>query len=709
MAANPSDVQRAARGDGAQRGSKSVREEQLARENWERYEYVRQRGHLDYCEVARRCENFYLGGGLQWSEEDKQILEEQGRKPVEINEIMDAVHQAVGYQLANRMDIAFRPMRGEATESLATTMSKVAMQVANNNSLHNLETQVFADGLIQHRGYYDIRLAFDDSLNGEIKITTLDPLDVIPDPDGKDYDPDTWADVNVTRWLSLDDVEGFYGPEARQKIEAQLGILDERDFGSDEDGTERNRFGESDAEYNPLYDAVWREAGITRVRVVERQFWQREMTMVVVSRTGDIRIAENSTPEQRAAWRRQGFITTRRIQKRVRWRISTSTVLLFDDWSPYDHFTIVPYFALFRRGRTRGIVDNAIGPQEVLNKAVSQNIHIINTTANSGWIIEQNSLTNMDAEDLETEGARTGLVLEIRGDTKIKPEKIKPNEVPRGIEALIALGSAKIKGTTGNTDQRKGELAPDASGIAIQSAQYASQQSLALPLDNLARTRNLLGRRILDLVQRFYTDEKVFRITSEDPNTGKPVTEELRVNTRNPETGELLNDLTAGEYDVVITEQPMQVTFQNSQFNQALAMKKLGVAIPDDVVIKNSSLAGKAELIERMQSAANKPNPVDETKAMHQRAQAVAKLVEAMFSAMRSAGLLAATPELAGLADTILRSAGFIDQDAAPLVPTPAAPVPGALPPVNTNPLTPDNPERGMNTGIEAGAVPTGA
>jgi hypothetical protein len=39
----------------------------------------------------------------------------------------------------------------------------VAMQIANNNKLHWLETEVFQDGMIQQRGFYDARMSFDDN------------------------------------------------------------------------------------------------------------------------------------------------------------------------------------------------------------------------------------------------------------------------------------------------------------------------------------------------------------------------------------------------------------------------------------------------------------------------------------------------------------------------------------------------------------------
>ena len=42
-----------------------------------------------------------------------------------------------------------------------------------------------------------------------------------------------------------------------------------------------------------------------------------------------------------------------------------------------------------------------ISPQEQLNKISSQELHIVNTTANSGWVVESGSLSNMTEEELE--------------------------------------------------------------------------------------------------------------------------------------------------------------------------------------------------------------------------------------------------------------------------------------------------------------------
>lgn len=80
--------------------------------------------------------------------------------------------------------------------------------------------------------------------------------------------------------------------------------------------------------------------------------------------------------------------------------------------------------------------------------------------------------------------------------------------------------------------------------------------------------------------------------------------------------------------------------------------------------------------------------------------EATSKATETIYSATQAAQAIASVPQVAPLADTLLRSAGYTDRDAAPIVPNaPAMSVPP--PATNTNPLTPANPGVGLNAGIE--------
>lgn len=695
--------------------SKTLDEAAIARANWDRYEYVDDRGHRNYCERAKRLEDLYMGGGSQWRAADRAKMETEGRYPIEINEVLDAVNTILGFQINNRVDVALTPKR-EASTLKAEKMSKVLMKVKDDLNFTQLESEMFADGLIQQRGYLDLRVRYDENLNGEPALELLDPLDVIPDPDAKGYDPDSWGDVTVTRWLTGDEIEATYGEEKRREVEESFGPdIGEEDFGNDlDDAEERNRFGDDlpEAEVADVgyFDAKEVRTRIPRFRVIDRQYWKMSPgTLIGVWPTGDIRILEDMKPENIAKLRTEGVITLRRPRRRIRWTVSTNTVLLHDDWSPYSHFTIIPFFPLFRRGKTRGMVDNLEGPQELLNSTVSTVNQIVRSTANSGYFVEQNSLSNMRTEDLEFEGARNGVVIEYKKGFK-EPKKIEPNPVPQGVAELASFASEKIKGVSGMTDAMRGQGGKNQSGLAGQVQQFAAQLSSAPILDNLARSRRIFVRNLIEQLQQTLTEPQVMLITETDPFGNKQY-KPLHINQLDPQDGDLF-DPTSGEYDYAITDQPAHVTFQNSQFDQSMRMKDAGIAIPDWVPVKHSNLTDKAEILEDMRGP--KTDPVADAQAKKlladaelSRARAVAVSVEAQYSSVTSAQLLGSMPGLAPAADAILLSAGFEDKNEAPIFP---ADVPLAPPPQeNTNPLTPTNPDAGMTTGIESGEQPQGA
>lgn len=686
-----------------------------AQANWDRYRYAIDRGHLDYIKRAAICERFYLGGGLQWEDDDRAKLEEEGRPALEANEIMPAINSALGYQIHNRMDIAFRP-RKQSSQVAADIRSKLAMQIADNNKLHWLETGIFADGMIEQRGYIDIRMSYDTNVLGELTFTDFDPRDVIPDPDSKSYDPMKWADVTIPRWLSLDEIEALYGREKRDAVEQLHGNEGEEDFGdgvddSGDDG-ERNKFGDKNTGLGTSYYSYIRnEAGITRYRVLDRQRFVYEMSNVIITPYGDVHLVTDRNQAEIEREIANGAVHSKRMMKRVRWVVTTRYVTLLDEISPYDRFTIVPFFPYFRRGKTRGMVDNAIDPQRIINKGLSQFVHILNSAANSGWEVEQGSLTNMTTEDLEDRGAENGIVIEYaKGATK--PEKIQPAQVPNGVDRLIERALFTLKEVT-VPDAMRGTQGAEVSGVAIQSRQSASQQQLAVPLDSLARTRAMVAGWIDYAIKNFYDSPRIVRITETDPETGKEIHEFIEINQPDG-VGGYRNDMSMGEYDIVITEQPMQVTFENSQFTQALEMRKSGVAIPDTAIVQASNLSRKTDIVKQMEGMGGKPpEEVALTEAQTAKltaetrrteAETINKLVESSFSAIQTARVIAETPQTAGMADSLLKSAGFVDQDTAPIVPDATGiPAPAMATPENTNPLTPTNPGVGITAGIEGG------
>lgn len=161
---------------------------QLATEQWMRYQYVRDRGHLHFLEKAHQCEEFFAGN--QWSQADLTALRLQRRPALTINKILSTLSTVFGIQIENRAEILFKPSYGSPAET-AEALNKVWMQIAQNNQLQWVRSELFADGCIRGRGFLDTRLDFSDSLQGEVRITNLNSKNVVIDPDAEEYDPKT--------------------------------------------------------------------------------------------------------------------------------------------------------------------------------------------------------------------------------------------------------------------------------------------------------------------------------------------------------------------------------------------------------------------------------------------------------------------------------------------------------------------------------------
>ena len=628
----------------------------LSNEQWQRYQYCRDRGHLPFLEKADRCEQFFAGE--QWAQTDLNTLRLQKRPALTINKIISTLNTVFGEQIINRSEVLFRPKHGAPAET-AEALTKVWMYIAQQNQLPWARSDMFADGCIRSRGFLDVRLDFTDSMKGEVSITNLNSKNVVIDPDAEEYDPDHWNDVFITKWMTPQDISILYSDK-------DADILKDRDgsaypYGYDSIERTRDRFGGNQllAGYYGILDPH----NVRRnVRVIDRQYRRLDKQQHFVDiETGDMRPVPTDWDRDRIAMlieKAGGQIsTTKKLVKRIRWTVTADSVALHDDWSPYKHFTVVPYFPHFRYGKTIGLVENLISSQELLNKTSSQELHVVNTTANSGWKLKAGSLQNMSIEELEQKGAQTGLVMEL--DDIGNAEKITPNATPTGLDRISYKAEEHIKSISGVSDSMQGFDREDVAAKAIQTKRQQGTQNLSKPMDNLQRSDYILARNVLDLIQTYYTEERLVNITHDDVTRES---ETVAVNQPDQTTGAITNDLTLGEYDIIISSQPYRDSLEDNQFDQLLEMRKQGIQLPDSVVIESSRLQRKAEIVKQMDAAQNSPEAqqraqlemrnleaqvsLAESTAQEKQASAQLKMAQAQAAATEDGGAEVAAAEL---------------------------------------------------------------
>lgn len=585
------------------------KEGEITRTQWQRYERARDNGHLDYVDMAKRCDEYYQGE--QWDPDDEAVLESEGRPALTINTILPTINTILGEQSTRRADIQFKPRRS-GSQDIANTLTKLYMQIADNNKLDWVEQQVFSDGLIMDgRGYFDVRMDFSDHVEGEVRITAKDPLDILIDPDAKDADPKTWSEVFETRWMTLDEIEELYGKKKAERLlfVAENGMT----FGTDSVEYQETRYGDTengDDHFGAGVPGDDEYRNVKSLRVVERQHKKlTRASFFVDPDTGDQRQCPDAWNERKCKKFAKDHMLKliSKVIRKVRWTVTCDQVVLHDDWSPYGDFTIVPFFCYFRRGNPFGVVRNLLSPQEQLNKIASQELHIVNTTANSGWMVESGSLVGMTPDELEEHGAQTGLVLEYaRGTTP--PVKIGANQIPTGLDRIAQKAAANIQAISGINDSMLGTDSAEVSGIAIQAKQNRGAVMIQVPLDNLRKARQYLAEKVLSLIQTFYTEQRVIQVTNEDDPL-KP-REEMVINQMTPE-GEVINNLTVGEYDVIVSTAPARDSFDEVQFAEAISLRNAGVAVPDDAIVEYSHLARKGELAKRIREMTGQEPPTE--------------------------------------------------------------------------------------------------
>jgi hypothetical protein len=586
-------------------------------QQWAAYTRARDAGHLDWVEQARKFDNFYVGE--QWATETQQTLDAQKRPHQTINLILSTVNAVVGEYIKSRQDISFVPQGKGANQDTAKSLRFLFKQIALNNDSEAKEQQMFMDGLIQDRGYCYYYMDFSDSTEGEIRELILDPTDVILDAGAKEYDPDTWAEVFISRWLTPEEIGAFYGPEYKNKVDlaAASGT-----FGHDSLEWEAPNFSGDHYNSEIFFQSSEEEVKrVKRVRVIERQYRKLVRTPYFVDNTtGDMRrVPEGWSKEETEAFqiKMRGEIGVMwKPERRVRVTITADRCLLHDGWSIFNKISIIPFFPFFRRGRPFGLVRNLISPQEMLNKVTSQELHVVNTTANSGWMFKTGTLVNMDADDLVQQGSKTGLVLEWQGDAA--PEKIQPNSVPSGLDQISAKSGIYFREISGVNEAMLGTQRSDSSK-AIDSQRQGGMAQQEIIFDHLNYTRKLRARFMLEAVQAYYTETRLLTIFEKNED-GDDVQQELEVNQPyeqiDPETQavieEIKNDLTMGEYNVTVTNIPRRDTYDEALFEQLAKLREIGVQLPDHILIENSQLPDRRDVSEQVKKIQGLAAPTPE-------------------------------------------------------------------------------------------------
>lgn len=579
----------------------------IAQENYQIYRFCYENGHNEWVERARKCFDFWQGD--QWDPADRMKLAAAGRPALTFNVVGSLVRVMKGMQRALRNDVRFTPTE-DAEAQDAAVRDAVWLNIQQENALDFVESDVWERGIIMGRGFYDCRVNFDHNMRGSVQIKARRSQDIVLDPAIDSYDTVDWPQVYSRRWVSKFDIEHIAGKAAAD----ELSYFDVPSWYAYEDQFMAQRLGRL-----PLY--LWRgvpdDKLIRAFLLLDRQYYEMaRKELFIDTQTGDV-------SEIPPAWGRDRIShvlqqtpylsTIKRKIKTLRWRVTCEGQVLHDAESPYRNMTIVPFFPEMCEGVSKGFVEGMLDPQMLFNKVTSQELHITNTTANSGYKLKSGSLRNMTVEELETSGSRTGVVFEL--DNIEDLEKLAPNQLPPAHDHLSMKADSIMRDLSGVSQQTRGFAREDVAGEAILANQAGSDLNFASALANLHRTKDMLARLVMSMVQDYYTETRTLLI-----NRGsmfRPQIEKLVLNQQTPE-GRVLNDVSRGKYSTYLVPSPSRTTITDGEFEQLFKLREMGIQIPDIVMIELSNAPNKGQIIQQMQGDSVGQQQAEQAQAQQQ-------------------------------------------------------------------------------------------
>lgn len=575
----------------------------------------------EWIESAK--EDIKFKAGEQWSEEDKQTLASQGRPCLTFNKIKPIINLITGHFIQNSARITVAAEGGE-DQKFSNVADKLIDHIDEVASLDfNLGYQ-FEGGETTGRAFVELYMDYEkDPIFGELKsIYHGKPGIIYPDPRGSSYD------LNEDRQFlfklvkkTKSELKTLYPEKAKEIDEISADTEDPSVAGTGGKEGGPNNYG-----IDPLRSKTGtkKTASVDMEKTTLRQFHVKEYwrfkyvdkTFVYYVDTGDmVKYETKEEADADVVERKQKFITSGgaeadwkalvrpRKVKEMHVVIRCGGVILADGKSPLEpYYTGFPFFQFIADWTPEAESDNLAmqgmvrclkDPQREKNKARSQFLHIINTAANSGWIIDEDSMTDNKKQDLKKFGSTPGIIVQKKNGTQV--QRIEPVPAPLAQQVREKAANDDFKEVSGvNADLLAVDSSANPSGKAIALRIRQAITILEPHFRNFRRTKKLIGTAIMKIVPTMFDIAKIKKVLGVNFMQQNGIDDTFLKSFLI-----MIEDL---KYNVRIAEQGDTKTLREETFEDIMNMVQNGMQIPFDVIVEFMNIPNKQEMIGRIKA-----------------------------------------------------------------------------------------------------------
>lgn len=568
--------------------------------------------HLgEWREEARECYAFVAGD--QWSREDKAALMEMNRAPVVFNRIGPMVDSVAGSEVNNRQQVQYVP-RQVGDTGVNEVLTGAADYIRDNCDAEDEESDSFVDSVTCGVGCTETVMDDVDNPEGEVRIERRDPLSMRWDPSAKKRNLSDRKWDQREEWLDEEEIEAKWPDKAEL-----IGIG--TDWGGDNEDQEPHN-----QTLAWLYerDATGYDSKSGKFRVIHHQWYELEAYRLALDpATGQVVEFDddtfNTVTERLAALGMPPMQSVAKKRKVFKEAFICGDVVLEERPIPVGMFT--RKFITAKRDRNKntwyGIVRAMIDPQRWANKFFSQILHIINTNAKGGLMVEEGATDNL--RKFKEDWSKSDSVVELSSGAisggKVMPKP--PPQVPTEIGRMLEFSISSLRDTTGINLEMLGMADRQQAGVLEAQRKQSAMTVLSSLFDALRRYRKEQGRLLAKYITEFMSDGRLVKIVGGD-GTEKYVP--------------LIRDPSVMEYDVVVDEAASTVNTKERTFAILMQLmpqlQNLGVPFSADLLEYTPLPAAMVEKWKQMMAQPKQPGPQEIT--------AQANLIKAQSGAQKA-------------------------------------------------------------------------
>jgi hypothetical protein len=579
--------------------------------------------------------------GDQWDPADAALLEERGQVPLVFNEVAPMADWMIGTERRSRVDWSVLP-RTEDDVQMADVKTKVMKYVTDVNRSAFNRSRAFEDAVKVGIGWVDSGVR-NDPTKDIIYDKYEDWRNVLWDSMAIEMDLSDARYVFRTRWVD-DDVAAAMYPERADVV--RRAVQHDRDYSAQQWAEDEfNYQGYAGSTRSGGYVASGQSSADSdprrRVRLIECQFRMPVQARVVTSGPFKGSIVEPWDNALQAVVSAFGGSVVDRVLMRMHIAVFTEGHLLALGPMPMRHnsFSLTPIWC-YRRGRDRqpyGVIRRVRDLQADLNKRASKALFALSTNQ----IFAEHGAVDDINETREEANQPDGVIIYKQGK---KLEVHRDSEMAAGQVQMMTLDAQAIQRNAGISNENLGRQTNASSGEAIKARQMQGSVVTTQPFDNLRFATQTQGEKLLSLVEQWYTEEKVIRLSG---HKGKLDWVKINQPEQQPDGSvRYLNDITASVADFVVSEQDYagtlrQVMYESmvnlaGRMDPATAMRLMTLAMDYSDLPNHEQMAAEMRKLTGERDP-NKPLTPEEQEQMQQQMQAQAEALQMQQSTARAA------------------------------------------------------------------------